>query len=92
MTRIKFEVTGYVQGVGFRRFVEREALRIGNISGFVYNTIHGSVQGEAQAHPMKIQELISALHHGSRYSSVAKVDHQPIELKNDEAGFAILRR
>ena len=42
MIRAKFEVTGFVQGVGFRYFAMREAMDLG-VTGYVKNCYDGSV-------------------------------------------------
>ena len=50
-TRLRIDVTGRVQGVGFRPFVHRQALAFG-LSGFVMNTPEGvtlEVEGEPGA-------------------------------------------
>ncbi|PAA74883.1 hypothetical protein BOX15_Mlig014418g2, partial [Macrostomum lignano] len=43
---VKFEIHGKVQGVFFRKHTEREARRLGLV-GYVLNTEHGTVLGEA---------------------------------------------
>ena len=51
MVRIRIQVRGIVQGVGFRPFVYRQAARFG-LSGFVQNTGSGvtiEIEGESAA-------------------------------------------
>ncbi|MCX7780470.1 MAG: carbamoyltransferase HypF [Negativicutes bacterium] len=57
--RVKIEVTGLVQGVGFRPFVYRLAKRL-NLAGFVLN-LDGHVQIEAEGAAAAVQAFVSAL-------------------------------
>ncbi|KAK9367610.1 Acylphosphatase [Lipomyces kononenkoae] len=89
LRRIAFEVHGRVQGVGFRRFVERKALSIGDISGLVLNTKNGTVKGEAQGSDHNLQRLIEALKSGPFLSRVDKVDYKFIDVLSTETGYLI---
>lgn len=51
-------VTGRVQGVGFRAFVEREAKRIGNLLGWVRNLEDGRVEVLVQGQSAAVQKLV----------------------------------
>ncbi len=65
-------VTGRVQGVGFRWFVQREAAEL-NLRGWVRNTDQGAVELVAAGEPADLAELEAALHKGSRGSRVDAV-------------------
>ncbi|KAK9239382.1 Acylphosphatase [Lipomyces kononenkoae] len=91
LRRIAFEVQGQVQGVGFRKFVERKALSIGDISGWVLNTKNGAVKGEAQGRGHNLERFIEALKSGPFLSRVDKVDWKFIDVLSTEIGFAIRR-
>ncbi|MCH7910315.1 MAG: acylphosphatase [Candidatus Hydrogenedentes bacterium] len=62
-------VTGVVQGVCFRWFVEREANKLG-ITGWVRNRFDGSVELEAEGGKAGLEALIKMLRIGPRLSSV----------------------
>eukprot|EP00884_Botryococcus_braunii_P010279 jgi/Botrbrau1/19252/Bobra.0073s0005.1 len=61
-----------VQGVFFRNYTEAAAQRMG-IVGWVMNTKHGTVAGEAQGRPLALQQFKGFLHEGSPMSKVEKV-------------------
>jgi acylphosphatase len=64
-------VSGRVQGVGFRWFVEREAAQLG-ITGWVRNCDHGDVEVMATGTPDQLRSLRQELQQGPR---AARVDH-----------------
>ena len=61
--RVGAVVRGIVQGVGFRRFVERTGSGLG-LDGWVMNRADGSVELDAEGPPDAIDALIAALHEG----------------------------
>ncbi|MGB2671531.1 MAG: acylphosphatase [Candidatus Acidiferrum sp.] len=68
----RYFVSGIVQGVGFRFFVQRvaEKLRIG---GYARNRFDGRVEVFAIGTPAQLAELKNALERGPRFSSVSGV-------------------
>ncbi len=68
----RYVVTGRVQGVGFRWFVEREAAQIG-IAGWVRNREDGSVEVMATGTPEQQRTLRSRLQSGPRAARVDQV-------------------
>ncbi|KAK9323341.1 Acylphosphatase [Lipomyces orientalis] len=89
LRRVAFEVHGRVQGVGFRKFAERKALGIGDITGWVLNTRHGTVKGEAQGAANTILRLVEALKAGPMLSRVDKIDYKYIDVLSSENGFVV---
>lgn len=71
--RISANITGRVQGVGFRNFTRRTARRLG-VTGWVRNEPDGSVQLEAEGSPDDLEELVDAVHEGPRAARVESVD------------------
>lgn len=67
-----FLVTGRVQGVGFRWFVQREAAELG-LRGWVKNTEGGAVELVAAGEEPELAELEAAVRKGSRGSRVDRV-------------------
>ncbi|KAK9466414.1 Acylphosphatase-like domain-containing protein [Lipomyces arxii] len=93
LKRIAFEVYGkVVQGVGFRKFVERMANQHRDLTGFVYNTSVGTVKGQAQGPSISLRRFNDSLKVGSRHSSVDRVAVTYIDIVTDEATFSILRQ
>lgn len=79
------QVSGTVQGVGFRDFVVTEA-KACTVFGWVKNEADGSVCVCAQGTPDAIKAFIEALHEGSVLASVTGVSVEwqtPEELFSD---------
>jgi acylphosphatase len=66
-------ISGRVQGVGFRAFVQSRAVEIG-VRGYAKNLEDGRVEVLASGTPEQISELRGALHQGPRFSEVRTVD------------------
>jgi len=65
-------VEGVVQGVGFRYFVRRQAMRLG-LAGWVRNKDDGSVEAEAVGSAGHLEEFETELRRGPAYASVTKL-------------------
>ncbi len=71
----RYVVSGRVQGVGFRWYVEREALSLG-LSGWVRNRSDGSVEVLASGSRSQLGALYDKLKQGPR---AARVDDIAVE-------------
>lgn len=71
----RYFVSGSVQGVGFRYFVQRVAEKL-EIGGYARNLFDGRVEVLAVGTPAKLAELKSALQHGPRFASVSRVEEE----------------
>jgi len=65
-------VEGFVQGVGYRDFVRRAALRIG-VSGWVRNRADGSVEALVVGAPAHIEALLAEMRRGPRGAMVTRL-------------------
>ena len=65
MVKKRFCVHGYVQGVGFRYFTWKQALKIG-VTGFVRNLADGTVEVIAVGSESQIEALDAWLQEGPR--------------------------
>ena len=72
----RFVVTGRVQGVGFRWFVEREAAQL-NITGWVRNRENGNVEVMATGTREQLVALHGRLREGPRAARVDEVAVSP---------------
>ncbi len=81
-------VSGLVQGVGFRWFVNRHAVRLG-LKGFVQNNFDGTVHAEVEGSRSLVEELIKELKVGPRAAQVTDVKVEWSEPKNMFLGFSI---
>lgn len=70
MQRVKVLVDGRVQGVGYRYFVEKQAVRYG-ISGHVKNLPGGKVEIDAEGEVDQIRDFLEQCHQGP---PMARVD------------------
>ncbi len=75
MKSVRARITGRVQGVGFRDFVERAAARLG-VSGWVRNRRDGSVEAVIAGDTSKVDELLTLCWQGP---PSAKVDGVSVE-------------
>jgi acylphosphatase len=88
MHRVRVVVRGDVQGVGFRRFVEREA-RMRSIRGWVRNRGDGGVEAEAEGGMQSLRELIEALRRGPVGARVTSVDESWSEGEPEHHDFQV---
>jgi acylphosphatase len=81
----RFTVSGRVQGVGFRNYVEHMAGRIG-VQGYVRNRRDGRVEVLAIGTPEQLKQLRSALERGPMMSRVADVLEEPAAVDANYTG------
>ena len=72
-------VTGRVQGVGFRYFVQHKATALG-LTGWARNLEDGRVEVYAVGSPQRLDDLAAALHQGPRMAEVRHVDESEAEI------------
>lgn len=65
-------VEGYVQGVGYREFTRRAALRLG-VSGWVRNRFDGSVEALICGPPVAVEALVAEMRSGPRSAVVNRI-------------------
>ena len=90
LRRIRFLVSGDVQGVGFRAFTLRQAQVLG-LSGWVRNTWDGKVEGEAEGLTGATSEFRSHLERGPVSAHVDSVGVHEIPVLGETSGFRIAR-
>jgi hydrogenase maturation protein HypF len=89
LRRLFIRVTGVVQGVGFRPFIHRTAVRLG-LSGCVRNTF-GGAEVEIEGSDEQLQAFLDSLHREpppiARIDRVETIDMEP----NGSTGFSIVQ-
>ncbi len=88
MTARIFLVSGRVQGVGFRWFVQRAADLLG-LSGYVRNMRDGRVEVLAEGPAERVEALREELVRGPSWALVANVEERVVEPSGDHDGFLI---
>jgi len=83
----RYLVTGRVQGVGFRFFVEEEATSVG-VTGWVRNLADGRVEVLAAGDDAQLGQLEKKLWEGPPLARVTSVDVEPATAPDHE-GFHI---
>jgi acylphosphatase len=87
MRSVRIVVTGRVQGVGYRAFVEGEA-RARGLSGWVRNRHDGSVEASLGGADEAVEAMIAAMRRGPPAARVERLDIEPEETPA-APGFAI---
>ncbi|HXP75864.1 MAG TPA: acylphosphatase [Stellaceae bacterium] len=73
MAAVRLVISGRVQGVGFRAFVERQALKRG-VRGWVRNRRDGTVEAIFIGDEPALREMESACRRGPSFAVVAQLD------------------
>lgn len=72
MVSLRLQISGRVQGVGFRYSMRDEATRRG-VRGWVRNRRDGSVEALAQGEPAAVEALVDWARHGPPGARVTEV-------------------
>jgi acylphosphatase len=84
----RFLISGRVQGVGFRYFVEEAASREG-VHGWVQNLPDGRVEAAAEGEAAAVERFERAVRHGPRGARVDAVEVDAEAPTGRESGFTI---
>jgi acylphosphatase len=90
LSRVEITVNGKVQGVGFRRYVQKEAARI-DVKGFTENLDDGRVRVVAEGFKSQLQELLKSVELGPRFSEVEECCTEWHDFKNEFESFSVKR-
>ena len=86
---VQVRVTGRVQGVGFRDWTQREAIRLG-LAGWVRNERDGSVSALIVGTESRVAAMLERLEQGPRHAAVSGVKAEPTALTETPVDFCIL--
>jgi len=78
MARLRLEVSGDVQGVGFRWFARETARRL-DLAGWVRNRPDGSVEIAIEGEDVRVEQFIGHLARGPTGAQVADVARRPLD-------------
>ena len=81
-------VKGFVQGVGFRYFVMREANQYG-LTGFVRNLYDGSVEVYIEGDKEIVDQFKKVLKKGSSYSRVDRIEVEDLPYEKKFSRFSV---
>ncbi len=81
-------VSGRVQGVGFRWFAEREAVKR-DVRGYVRNLVDGRVEILAQAEARVLEEFRECIRRGPSASRVDFVEARTVDIDPGLSSFRI---
>lgn len=73
MVTKRLVITGRVQGVGYRNYIEYKARQL-NIKGWVRNRSDGSVEAIVQGTPENVEALIQRARRGPPKAAVSSVE------------------
>jgi len=80
MVASRYMVTGRVQGVGYRNYVEHTAGKL-NVDGYVRNRRDGSVEVFAMGAPEELLKLRKALERGPIMAQVGRVSEEASDVE-----------
>lgn len=86
-TALRLVISGVVQGVGYRRWVAREAERLG-ISGWVRNRADGTVEAVVAGEESAVQIFLAAARSRPHGAIVSAIEKTPTEAP--ASGFRVL--
>jgi len=87
-SRAKLIIKGIVQGVNFRYYTQREALKYG-VSGWVRNLPDGSVAALFEGEEEDVEAIIQWCRHGPAGARVTELIAQPEEYRGEFQSFSI---
>ncbi len=76
----EISVQGVVQGVGFRYFTRKEALRVG-VQGTVENESDGGVKIYVEGEPTLVLEFLAWCHKGPETATVVELDYSSTQVR-----------
>lgn len=87
---VRIFVLGFVQGVGFRRFIKKKAVSLG-LTGYVRNTPDDRVEILVQGSREKIEKLKDIAEKGNLFSDVKSIFVEIEQGDNKFEDFAIIK-
>ena len=80
--RIHLTISGKVQGVGYRYFVQKNANDL-ELSGWVQNQENGTVEAEFEGPPDAVEKMIQLCRQGPRNATVEEIKKESVPVKDE---------
>jgi acylphosphatase len=80
MQRLFLKIYGKVQGVSFRFYAKREAIRLG-ITGWIRNKPDGTVEAEIEGEKRTLEQFLRWCQRGTSHARVEKVAVKKMPIK-----------
>ncbi len=77
MNTMHLIISGNVQGIGFRKWMQRQAKRL-SLVGWVKNRDDGAVESVIQGVPDAVQQLLAYIHQGPPLAHVEDIIIEPV--------------
>lgn len=88
MKAINGNITGKVQGVGFRMYLYRQADRLG-LTGWVKNNEDGSVQFHCEGSDVELSFFVDLAKRGNDFTMVESIEYVDVEVE-DFSSFKVI--
>ena len=88
MRRLHLIISGFVQGVGFRSWVRREAQKLG-VVGWVKNRDDGAVEIVGEGTEDKLRELIKLVRIGPEVAEITDIQTKWVDASEEWNDFEI---
>jgi len=89
LKNLTIHIKGFVQGVGFRYFCYKAAIKY-NINGFVRNLNDGSVLLDIEGDEKDINLFLDEIKEGSRFTKINSIKTEEKKFENKYTKFDIL--
>ena len=84
----RLRIAGFVQGVGYRAWMTRQARQLG-VAGWVRNRGDGTVEALVHGDPAAVEELLRACRRGPAGAEVTLI-HEDLDEPEPDPGFRTL--
>lgn len=81
MKAVKLIIKGKVQGVGYRRWFEKQALHF-NLKGYVKNLVTGEVEAVIVGEEQTISSMIDHCYIGPLHAQVESIEHIQVDIES----------
>jgi acylphosphatase len=88
MTQARLYISGVVQGVGFRRFIQKQAQEM-MIGGWVRNLPDGRVEVLLQGERQEVEMVIESCHKGPFLAEIEEVEIEWEDVTQEHLEFAV---